>query len=251
MGALVRLPPPGGPSGELAEALVRFRARSSQPNASGPGLWDEFGGRAPDGTDHRPALRELLGTASEGRCAYCEDIDPKTVDHYRPKSRFPRDTFELLNLLLACERCNRAKDDSFPTEPTGQPLLLNPYVAEDDPLAHLSYTGYGAVAPLAEGDLGERARETIGKLELSRGALRDLRARTWWEFVAACENYLAGASAEAAAAIAQALQSRDLHRGVLRYLMALSPTVRQAVADAASEHPAVRYALARKPYCWE
>ena len=38
----------------------------------------------------------------------------QTIDHFRPRSRFPGLTFDWINLVYACRRCNEAKADSWP-----------------------------------------------------------------------------------------------------------------------------------------
>ena len=38
----------------------------------------------------------------------------ETIDHFRPRSKFPHLTFDWLNLIYACERCNKAKADEWP-----------------------------------------------------------------------------------------------------------------------------------------
>ena len=73
----------------------------------------------------RRRLREGLAQDFGGICAYCErQCEPQSdasnppnreeIEHFRPRSRFPELSFEWLNLVYACHRCNRAKDDSWP-----------------------------------------------------------------------------------------------------------------------------------------
>ena len=62
------------------------------------------------------ALRKMF----RGKCAYCESkiahLSDPHIDHYRPKSSFPKLTFDWNNLILACGICNSAryKGDKFP-----------------------------------------------------------------------------------------------------------------------------------------
>ena len=50
-----------------------------------------------------------------GLCAYCETLDKGEVDHFRPKSRFPKLVYEWENWVFACHNCNHAKGDKWPS----------------------------------------------------------------------------------------------------------------------------------------
>ena len=50
-----------------------------------------------------------------GLCAYCEQSCRGEIDHYRPKSRFPKLVYEWYNWLFACHDCNQAKNSRWPT----------------------------------------------------------------------------------------------------------------------------------------
>ena len=68
----------------------------------------------------RDALVEDFGEV----CAYCEQrCDPisangvrnaETVDHFRPRSKFPDRWLDWHNLIYACYRCNQNKENSWP-----------------------------------------------------------------------------------------------------------------------------------------
>ncbi len=64
------------------------------------------------------------------RCMFCEDSRGTDIEHFWPKSAYPARTFDWFNLLLACAACNQAKSRSFPLDPRGRPLLIDP-TAED------------------------------------------------------------------------------------------------------------------------
>lgn len=75
--------------------------------------WDDLD------TSDRVLIRGALAQDFERTCAYCErDLDLSTgqaiVEHFRPRSRFPDLTFDWLNLIYACRRCNDAKGNSWP-----------------------------------------------------------------------------------------------------------------------------------------
>lgn len=66
-------------------------------------------------SDHQWQLfRDCLKERFNGLCAYCEQITPGEVDHFRPKSKFPHDVYAWSNWLFSCSPCNRAKREKWP-----------------------------------------------------------------------------------------------------------------------------------------
>ena len=97
--------------------------------------------------------------------------------------------FEWNNLLLACERCNRAwKGTLFPVAEETRPippepdapetaLLLDPY-GDENPAKHLRFDTIGQVSAAPESRIG---RETIRTLGLDRDSLvRPLTPGSTW-----------------------------------------------------------------------
>ena len=161
-------------------------------------------------------------------CAYCErrcerppsgkkperDQD-NTVDHFRPRSRFPDRTFEWENLVYACYRCNtKAKGNKFPSpDDSSLPYLahalryaaksnfsgafvspdcyVNPREPDERAEEFFAFDANGEILP-AEGlrnDEWSKAVRTIADLELNppdkRGRRRtDLSSEraTLWKF---------------------------------------------------------------------
>ena len=79
--------------------------------------WDHL-----DGSERR-RIREVLRMDFEECCAYCEnwcvegavESDNRgTIDHFRPRSRFPGEWLTWLNLVYACRRCNDTKGNLWP-----------------------------------------------------------------------------------------------------------------------------------------
>ena len=74
--------------------------------------------------DIRCELKKDFGSV----CAYCgqpcklptgkaiSDHNEETIEHFRPRNKFPDERFNWLNLLYACSRCNRHKSDKWPIE---------------------------------------------------------------------------------------------------------------------------------------
>ena len=55
-----------------------------------------------------------LETVFAGLCAYCECACRGQVDHFQPKSIFPRLVYDWANWFLACNDCNHAKGNKWP-----------------------------------------------------------------------------------------------------------------------------------------
>ena len=81
--------------------------------------WDDLDGGA------RRRIRDALFEDFGSVCAYCEcqcewpnsyrnSQNQETIDHFRPRSRFPGLWLDWLNLVYACYRCNQAKSGSWP-----------------------------------------------------------------------------------------------------------------------------------------
>ena len=77
------------------------------------------------GVEDRRGIRDALKEDFQAICAYCERpcespdstgalADAETIDHFRPRNHFPALRFDWMNLVYACQRCNKKKDDSWP-----------------------------------------------------------------------------------------------------------------------------------------
>lgn len=60
-------------------------------------------------------------------CCYCGFGNPKTIDHYLPKSIFPEFSVHNYNLIPCCSDCNNLKDNYFVDEVSGERLIINFY----------------------------------------------------------------------------------------------------------------------------
>lgn len=65
-----------------------------------------------------------IASDCQGRCVYCAIPEARFggirnfhVEHFRPKSRFPKLANDIRNLYLACGICNVLKSDDWPGEP--------------------------------------------------------------------------------------------------------------------------------------
>jgi uncharacterized protein (TIGR02646 family) len=150
-------------------------------------------------------VKAALVALFHGKCAFCESkithVDYGHIEHYRPKSRFPEETFAWDNLLLACGVCNGAehKGDRFPGPEEGGPLL-NP--CGDDPDKHLRFKFDPAARLASVYGKTKRGRTTEQVLGLNRLALREHRSKEVAKLAVLAQ--LAGADATARELFAEA-----------------------------------------------
>ena len=74
-------------------------------------------------------IYDQIKLSAYGECPYCgigELGEVGIVDHFLPKALFPSYSVLPLNLVPACQVCNKCMGSSFPTEPNQQPL--HPYL---------------------------------------------------------------------------------------------------------------------------
>ncbi len=93
--------------------------------------WKRF-----SGTPARNEVEIQLDAAFHSKCAYCEIILPRDIEHFYPKSRFPKRMFQWNNYLRACKNCNTEKLDTFDIV-GGSPVLLDP--CTDEPSEFLTW----------------------------------------------------------------------------------------------------------------
>lgn len=81
-------------------------------------------------------IYDKIKLLAHDECPYCGGIgdigfdgELGTADHFLPKSRFPSYSVLPLNLVPACQVCNKGKGSNFPTNPSFQPL--HPYLDKD------------------------------------------------------------------------------------------------------------------------
>lgn len=125
-----------------------------------PAVWQKHG-----------TLKPAIIAMSRGYCAYCQvpvtashpGRMPGQVEHFKPKSRFPRLAYEVGNYFLCCMACNVAKGDKWPSRGYVRPDRGKPegrFVFGEDG----TQRGRDAVA-----------RSTVEDLEMNRPGLVELR----------------------------------------------------------------------------
>lgn len=119
-------------------------------------------------------IREMLNEEFAGKCAYCgSSIDTAAhkgvIENFYPKSKYPQMSFQLDNLLLACQICDRSKADEFPVDDNDEPMLLNPRT--DNYQEHIRLEKKtGLLNPITN-----KGKITIELLNLNRMALVEQR----------------------------------------------------------------------------
>lgn len=112
-------------------------------------------------------LQSMMGVRQ--RCMYCLDSHGCDIEHFRPKSPYPKWMFKWNNLLLCCTECGRIKGKQFPMDGK-QPMMINP--TKEEPWDHLDFdpiTGnITARFDLQANDFSPKGQRTVCALQLDR-----------------------------------------------------------------------------------
>jgi len=117
-------------------------------------------------TSVKDKLKMDLAKLTASHCSFCDSypLGQETIEHFRPRSQFPKLAYVWHNLFLCCEACQGAKDDGFDKK------LLKPdrrgYNFEHYFIVNFK-TGEIEVNPSASVDDQERARITIAMYNLN------------------------------------------------------------------------------------
>lgn len=75
-------------------------------------------------------VKDALIKSSFGKCAFCESFPSESgnieIEHFYPKSIYPEETFNWMNFLPSCRKCNGSK---FNHDTKKEPII-NPYDIE-------------------------------------------------------------------------------------------------------------------------
>lgn len=127
--------------------------------------------------DHWRRFQAHLDAVFHGLCAYCEGFCKVEVDHFRPKSRFPKLTYKWSNWVMSCHECNHSKAEHWPING-----LINPCDQRRDRLAESYFVIDLLTAEiLPRVTLASRSKAIAMKtIELlSLNSLHQLRRRAW------------------------------------------------------------------------
>lgn len=122
-------------------------------------------------------IRKHLELLTNNHCSFCDGHplgaqSRKTVEHFRPKSKFPLLAFVWHNLFICCDSCQSAKGDKFDKK------LLKPDRDEycfSHFFIYIRYEGKIKINPNASNDDQQRAGMTIELYDLNRKDLMDSR----------------------------------------------------------------------------
>lgn len=113
------------------------------------------------------ALQSMMGERQ--RCMYCLDSHGCDIEHFRPKSSYPKWMFKWNNLLLCCTECGRIKGSQFPLSGR-RPMLIDP--TKEEPWDYLDFdpiTGnMTARFDLQANDFFAKGQRTVSTLQLDR-----------------------------------------------------------------------------------
>jgi uncharacterized protein (TIGR02646 family) len=125
-------------------------------------------------TSARQDVETALDAYTRGKCAYCEAIAAKDIEHFYPKSTHPLRMFAWDNFLRGCKNCNNAKLARFPVDDAGLRLLVDP--CDDEPLDYFSWDLMTGATGLSPDPIRQpRALATRGLFSLDQEALREER----------------------------------------------------------------------------
>ena len=111
-------------------------------------------------------IKSILFKKKRTKCAFCETFPTETgfleVEHFYPKSIYPEKSFEWLNLLPSCKRCNLKKS----TLDTKAFPLVKP--DEEEPSKYFTYDHIMMkVLDSASDKDKDKGERTISRLELN------------------------------------------------------------------------------------
>ena len=171
------------------------------------------------------------------RCMYCLDSHGTDIEHFRPKARYPMETFRWNNWLLCCTECGRLKGSKFPMA-NGKPLLINP--ADENPWTHLEFdsdTGnLTARFDITANDWSPKGTETVDVLQLdAREALAAGYRKTYLRLATLVSEALTAAIVPDAANLVSRLQGEDEH-GLLEWCFCFAGQQETPFAQLKNQH---------------
>jgi uncharacterized protein (TIGR02646 family) len=134
-------------------------------------------GKKPGDSEWRAFLRHLR-KPFHGLCGYCEREDKGEVDHFRPKSKYPKQVYEWTNWVFACHTCNHNKGGLWPrggyVDPCAQTTAAQPE-------SHFDFdTKTGEIVPRAKAQKYQQHKAKQMASDLDLNAYYHLQARTRW-----------------------------------------------------------------------
>lgn len=123
---------------------------------------------------HHQSIKKALEQMCFSKCAYCEShithISYGHIDHFMPKSKFPKHCFDWENLFLGCAVCNgtQYKGDKFPAAEEGGPFI-NPCLEKPEAFLDFQFDAQTGTANVIAKNT--RGQTMVSKLGLNRPEL--------------------------------------------------------------------------------
>ena len=134
-------------------------------------------------------FRPPLARRTNNNCWYCERQCRATggwapsVDHFRPRSRFPELTYEWPNWIFSCRRCNEIKNNNWPESGYVDPCAADVMERPEQYLDYEPDTGKIVARKGLSDTARKRAWDTIDDLELSGRDLVNPRFTSVRQFI--------------------------------------------------------------------
>lgn len=126
--------------------------------------------------DIQSAVREM----TNGKCVFCESIinatSYLTIEHFKPKSKYPNLTFEWNNLFPSCVMCNNGKDKDVDGHTAD---LVNPLT--EDPEQYFTYKEL-KICVRDTAPNPQKGNDTIKNCQLQRNSLLIERSKILTQF---------------------------------------------------------------------
>ena len=142
-------------------------------------------------------FRPVLANRTNTNCWYCERQCQAvggwapTVDHFRPRSRFPELTYEWSNWIFSCRRCNvDNKKDKWPDSGYVDPCAADVMERPEQYFDYEPYTGEIVARNSLSDTARNRAWNTIDDLGLSKRDLVNPRFTSVRQFIQEFEERL-------------------------------------------------------------
>lgn len=125
-------------------------------------------------------LRDSLLKEQGNICCYCcgrISANDSHIEHFHPKSKYPKLSLEYQNLFASCnggpykKHCGQYKDNNF-----DEKTLISPL--EPDCADYFIFNEFGKIMPADDGDV--RAQYTIDTLSLNEPRLKKAREAAYW-----------------------------------------------------------------------
>lgn len=233
-----RRPLPAREAKKLRKEQTKANAKLVAKTLNVSKEWD----RARRNNPLNKAFDTLLTMAGEReRCMYCGDSQGTDIEHFWPKSPYPRKMFRWSNMLLGCTACGRDyKGSEFPLDAAKKPLLLDP-TSTDDPWLHLDFdpqTGNFAPRYDAQKIPAPKGKATVEILHFDKRESLASGHQKAYKRISDRITDAAGAQAPDTAALISGLKSDDEY-GLLGWCFRGAGVNESPMSDLRQAHPAI------------